>query len=108
MSARAHCARAVIDKQSPTVGLGNPVSRVSNGLGAVQIYNFDNINLVQAVTHIWRQWVTDDSGLNWFIVPAVTALGLGKDFQKKKRLPRSNSSSSETKRDIVMGDGPYT
>ena len=57
-------ARAVIDKQSPTVGLGNPVTRVSNGLGAVQFYNFDNINLVQAVAHIWRQWVTDDSGLN--------------------------------------------
>ena len=60
----AKCARAVIDKQSPTVGLGNPVTRVSNGSGAVQFYNFDNINLVQAVAHIWRQWVTDDSGLN--------------------------------------------
>ena len=47
-----------------TVGLGNPVSRVSNGWGAVQIYNFDNINLVQAVAHIWRQWDTDDCGLN--------------------------------------------
>ena len=56
--------KACFPKQSPTVGLGNPVTRVSNGSGAVQFYNFDNINLVQAVAHIWRQWDTDACGLN--------------------------------------------
>ena len=30
-------------------------------------------------------------------------MGPGKDFQEKKRFPRSDGSNSETKRDIVMG-----
>jgi len=30
-------------------------------------------------------------------------VGLGKDFQKKKRTSRSNGFNSKTKRDIVMG-----
>ena len=29
-----------------------------------------DINFVQAVAHMWRQWVTDDSGLNQFIKAA--------------------------------------
>ena len=32
-----------------------------------------------------------------------SAVGLGKDFKKKKRTSRSNGFSSKTKRDIVMG-----
>ena len=42
----------------------------------VQALRRFDIKLFQAVAHIWRQWVTDDSGLNLFIIPTVTALGL--------------------------------
>ena len=41
----------------------NPVTRVSNGSGAVQ-----------AMAPIWHQWFTSDSGLSLLTIPAVSAL----------------------------------
>ena len=36
-----------------------------------------DINLVQAMAPIWRQWFTSDSGLSLLTIPAVSALALG-------------------------------
>ena len=51
------------------VGGGNPVTRVSNGSGAVQIC----INLVQTMAPGWRQ-IESEVALDLITIPAVSAL----------------------------------